>query len=96
MAKVVKITRTNVNLYVIGKTTHSGNITTIEKPYEIIMSPEGIQMIPMDQHLLGKELDYITISNDFTLYSEEPTESVRNVYLETISGIEVPKQEIIL
>ncbi len=92
----VKITRTNVNLYVIGKTTHSGNITTIEKPYEIIMSPEGIQMIPMDQHLLGKELDYITISNDFTLYSEEPTESVRNVYLETISGIEVPKQEIIL
>ena len=92
----VKITRTNVNLYVIGKTTHSGNITTIEKPYEIIMAPEGIQMIPMDQHLLGKELDYITISNDFTLYSEEPSESVRNVYLETISGIEVPKNELII
>ena len=92
----VKLTRTVVNLYVIGKTTHSGGITTIEDPYEVIMNMEGIQMIPMDKHLLGKSIPYITIKNDDTLYSEEPGEDLRNLYLETISGIEVPKQELII
>jgi len=96
ISKIVKLTRTNVNLYVIGKTTHSGNITTIEKPYEIIMGMEGIQMIPFDKHLLGKDLDYVTINNKDVLYSEEPAEDLRNLYLESISGIEVPKQELIL
>ena len=94
--QTVKLTRTNVNLYVIGKTIHSGNITTIEKPYEVIMNMEGIQMIPMDKHLLGKDLDYVTISNNDVLYSEEPGEDLRNLYLESISGIEVPKQELII
>ena len=94
--KEVKVTRTITNLYVIGKTSHSGNITTIEKPYEIITTMEGVQMIPMDQHILGKELDYITIKNDDLYYSDAPSEQLRNLYLETISGIEVPKQEIII
>jgi arginine utilization protein RocB len=96
MSKTVKLTRTIVNLYIIGKTTHSGNITTIEKPYEVIMGMEGIQMIPMDKHLLGKDLEYVTINNNDTLYSEEPGDDLRNLYLETISGIEIPKQELIL
>ena len=96
MSKDVKVTRTITNLYVVGKTTYSGSIATIEKPYEIIQGLEGIQMIPMDQHLLGKELDYITIKNDNVIYSEQPGEALRNLYLETISGIEVPKPEIIV
>jgi hypothetical protein len=94
----VKLTRTNVNLYVIGKTSLSqiGDYTIIEKPYEVIMGMEGIQMIPMDKHLLGKDLQNITINNNDILYSEEPSEDLRNLYLESISGIEVPKQELIV
>jgi len=94
--KEVKITRTITNTYIIGKTTHSGNITTIEKPYELIMGMDGISLIPMDKHIIGHELEYVTIKNDDTLYSVEPSSEVRNTYLEQLSGIEVPKQELIV
>ncbi len=92
----VKITRTISNQYFIGKTIHSGNVTSIEQPYEIIMSVDGSQLVPLDKFLLGKDINVITLDNSNLIYSEEPVENVRNAYLETISGIEVPKNEIIV
>ena len=92
-----KITKLITNQMIIGKTTHSGNITTIEQPYVVVPDPAGIQIFPYDAAILGRELEYITIDNSNTLYSSEVSEELRNNYLTAISGIEVdvPKKLIL-
>ncbi len=92
----VKVSRTIVNLYLIGKTIKEDGKIIIQNPYEIIMGMEGIQMIPMDQHILGKELEKAVLHENDVIYSEPPSEKIRNTYLETISGIEVPENNLIL
>ena len=92
-----KITKLITNQMIIGKTTHSGNITTIEQPYVVVPDPAGIQIFPYDAAVLGRELEYITVDNSNTLYSSEVAEELRNNYLTAISGIEVePPKKLIL
>jgi len=92
-----KITKLITNQMIIGKTTHSGNITTIEQPYMVVPDPSGIQIFPYDAAILGRELEYITVSNDSTIYSSEVGEELRNNYLTAISGITLePEKKIIL
>ena len=91
----VKVTRLITNQIIIGKTTNEGDIF-IEDPYEIVPGEDGLKMIPMDKYILGVTLGSITIYHNNAIYSQEPDEALRNTYLETISGIELPEQKIII
>ena len=93
----VKLTKLITNQYIIGKTTYSGNLTTIEKPYMVIPDPAGIQMFSYDEAIIGKPLDYIVVNNNNLLYSTETGQELQNTYLKAISGIETePEKKLIL
>ena len=90
------ITKLITNALIIGKTYQSGNIVHIEKPYECIPTEGGLQLIPYDEHILGKKLDQISISNNNIVYTVEPGQDTANAYLSAISGIvPEPKKDII-
>jgi len=95
--KEVQLTRLITNQLIIGKSYQSGNIVTIEDPYECHPTAEGIQMIPFDKHIIGKDLPYVQIDNSNTLYTSPVSDELRNLYLTTISGIiPEPEKKIIL
>ena len=92
---IVKITRLITNQLIIGKTSNEGDIF-IEDPYEVLVTQEGIGMIPMDEHILGIKLGSITIDAKNVIYSQEPSGTLKSQYLETVSGIEIPEKKLIL
>jgi len=95
--KEVQLTRLITNQLIIGKSYQSGNIVTIEDPYECIPTQEGIQMLPFDQHITGKVIPYVQVYNNNTLYTALVSDDLRNKYLTTISGIiPEPEKKIIL
>ena len=95
--KEVQLTRLITNQLIIGKTYQSGNIVTIEEPYECIPTAEDVQIIPFDKHILGKDLDYVQVYNTNTIYSSLVSDDLRNTYLTTISGIvDQPSKKLVL
>lgn len=86
---MVQITRLITNQLIIGKTTTSSTSFTIESPYEVIPTQEGVQLIPLDEHILGKKIQLINIAINNTIYSNECSQELTNSYLSTISGIEL-------
>ena len=93
---MVQITRLITNQLIIGKTTTTQNSYTIEQPYEVIPTAEGVQIIPLDEHILGKKINLIQISQDNTIYSNECSQDLGNSYLSTISGIQLEDNKLII
>ena len=91
----VKVTRLITNQLIIGKTSNEGDIF-VEDPYELLVSPEGIGMIPMDEHILGVKLGSLSLDPKNVIYSTEPAGNLKQQYLETLTGIEIPKKSLIL
>ena len=93
-----QITRLITNQLIIGKTTPntSANTYIIEQPFEVIPTVDGVQMIPLDAHILGKEIQVIEVSKNNTLYSNECSQELQNTYLKTISGIETDDKKLII
>ena len=99
MKNEVKVTSLINGKYIIGKTTYSGNLTHIEDPYQLIPDPNGLQMLPFDEWILGRKIQVISLDNRDVIYSEETGSELKNLYLESLlgeSGIEIPKQDIIV
>jgi hypothetical protein len=93
----VKLTKLITNQYIIGKTTEENMGITIYEPYMLIPDPNGIQIFPYDEAIIGVKLEEITIGIDTTIYSTKVNQELQNTYLQAISGIEVePKKEILL
>ena len=90
-----KLTKLITNQYIIGKTTQKDNKTTIYDPYMVIPSPDGIQMFPYDEAIIGKKLEVMEINNDNIMYTTEVGAQLRNIYLQDKSGIETNNQLII-
>jgi hypothetical protein len=92
----VKVIKLYNNTYIIGKEDRYGDATvTIKDPYMLFPDPSGIMIMPYDEVILGKKIKEIKVKQDQILYNEEPSETLRNQYLEQLSGIEIPKQDII-
>ena len=93
----VQLTKLITNQLILGKTTVSNNTITIQNPYEAIPTAEGVQIIPYDQHITGVKITNITLSSSNTVYSNEVSQELSNLYLTQISGIIAePKKELIL
>ncbi len=93
----VMLTKLVTNQYIIGKTSQSGNIVNINKPYMVIPDPNGIQMFPYDEAIIGIPLEYINVYNENTLYTTPVGQELKNTYLQSISGIETePDKKLIL
>ena len=83
-----KLTKLITNQFIIGKTSTLNKITTITQPFMVIPDPNGIQIFPYDEAIIGKKLEKMTIANDNIMYSTEVGQELQNLYLTTISGIE--------
>lgn len=96
MSKTVKITRLITNQLIIGKVEESSAKIIIEQPFEVIPTVDGIQMLPLDEHILGTKLNIIEIPQQNVLYCNECAQDITNSYLTSISGIEVPEKTLII
>ena len=92
----IKLTKLITNQMILGKTTINQDTTIIEDPYMVVPTPEGIQMFPYDEAVLGTTLDQMTLNNINIIYSSEVGTSLKDTYLETKTGIEIPKKSLIL
>ena len=89
---MIVVVRFYDGLYLIGK-EDSGDL---KNPHQIIATPDGIQMVPFDEWILGKKIESINLDNSKVLYIEEPDKKLQEAYLQSVTGIETPKSEIIV
>ena len=91
-----QVTRLTNGALIIGKTSVSKSEVTIMDPFTIIPSQEGLQLFPFDADILGEPLDEMTIDKSQTLYSKEPNKELITTYLTNLSGIILPKNDLII
>jgi len=92
----IKVTKLINNQYIIGKTCESAGFLNIEDPYQLVPDIQNISMLPYDEWILGKKIQTISISIDNIIYSEEPSEALKNTYLESLTGLEIPDNQLIV
>ena len=75
----------------IGEVSDGFGGVNINKPFKILLTPEGIALIPA--LLLAKNADTtITIKNELIMYQYEPNDSLYNGYKNQIGGIIKPEK----
>ncbi len=95
--QVVKFIRTLHNQLIIGKVQEFKDTIVVSKPYNVQPTHEGIQIHPMDQEIVGVEIEEIILYKSNLMYFIVPSQDLSATYLTSISGIETePKKELIL
>jgi hypothetical protein len=92
----VALTKLITNQLILGKTSTFNGEVFIEQPYEGIPTPDGLQIIPYDEHITGVKIESISIPESNTIYTNEVSQELSNLYLTQISGIDIPKPSLIL
>jgi len=95
MEAEIKIIRTLFNQLIIGKTTETSHLIKIIKPYSIQLDAEGIMMYPLDQEIIGKEIEKISLDKSNLMYWTNPGEKLTEHYIKATTGIETKKPDII-
>jgi hypothetical protein len=83
----IQITRTISNLFIIGGTTKSTENTSITKPFQVHLQPEGISLLPLDEHILGIKMTLIELPNSQVIYTSDVSEDLAALYLDSIQEI---------
>lgn len=84
MIKVLKLTNGDD---VIADVESSTDSTTVKNAYRIVMTPEGLGLMPF--MLFSKDKNFV-ISTSKILASGEPEEEIRNAYSSQTGGVVVP------
>ncbi len=81
---MIKVTRTMFNQFLIGNT--EGDV--INKPYSLVPTVEGIQLVPLDLEIVGVEIDKIELTKDKIMYVTNPSKELRDAYIKATTKIE--------
>jgi len=92
-----KITVMTNNVILIGNTVDTQDGVLISKPYSIRNTGQAFELTPFLEAHIGQNVNEIEIKKEQIITSLEAEKNdILDAYLEKISGIVIPKQEIIL
>lgn len=92
-----KITVLTNNVILIGDTTDTMDGIIVQKPHSIQNNGQDYILTPFLEELIGQNIGELSLKTQHVLASvEAENNGLLQAYLEKISGIVIPKQEILL
>ncbi len=92
----IQLTKLITNQLIVGNTHKSGDSVVVLNPYEAVVTQEGLQLIPLDEHILGVRLKELILPQGIVVYTNKVSRNLIGAYLEALTGIKIPKKELIL
>lgn len=93
---MIRILRTIANQIIIGDTFIDNKTVSIKEPYDVIPTPNGIQLFPLDQDIIGVPLKETRIYKTNLLYITEPGVELTQAYENALNPLVEPQEKLIL